>query len=202
MDDILYYYMDGNVKKGPFSLATLKHAPVRPDTPVWNKSLPDWVEARMLPELQPFFAVTQQRVPPPPLYQPNMPPPGGQPQAGSYSLYSAFGNPAVRPPMPDNYMVWAILTTICCCMPLGIVSLVHSSKVNSAYLTGNYEEARMAWSVLKSGRCGRRWRYLSAACCMPSLFFFSCWWALFRNCRCGTPCPGRGLPLPWSLFLS
>ena len=32
-----------------------------------------------------------------------------------------------QPVRPDNYLVVAILTTICCCMPFGIVSIVYAS---------------------------------------------------------------------------
>lgn len=42
---------------------------------------------------------------------------------------------------PDNYMVWAILCTILCCTPLGIVSIIYASKVNTLYYAGEYVEA-------------------------------------------------------------
>ncbi len=43
-----------------------------------------------------------------------------------------------RPGKPDNYLVWAILSTIFCCLPLGIVSIIYSSKVDSQYNAGDY----------------------------------------------------------------
>jgi hypothetical protein len=43
---------------------------------------------------------------------------------------------------PDNYLVWAILTTLFCCLPFGIVSIVQSTKVDAAWTTGQYDEAR------------------------------------------------------------
>jgi len=45
---------------------------------------------------------------------------------------------------PDNYLVWAILTTIFCCLPLGIVSIVKSSKVNELWARGQHDAARQA----------------------------------------------------------
>ncbi len=45
------------------------------------------------------------------------------------------------PPPPNNYLVWAILVTIFCCLPFGIVSIVYSAKVDSAYASKNYGEA-------------------------------------------------------------
>ena len=44
-------------------------------------------------------------------------------------------------PRPDNYLVWAILATLFCCLPFGIVAIVKSSKVNSLYDQGLVDEA-------------------------------------------------------------
>ena len=38
---------------------------------------------------------------------------------------------------PDNYLIWAILTTILCCLPLGIVAIVYSSKVDTLWSAGD-----------------------------------------------------------------
>lgn len=45
------------------------------------------------------------------------------------------------PPCPNNHMVAAILSTICCCLPFGIVAIVKASQVNRFYLNGFYNEA-------------------------------------------------------------
>jgi hypothetical protein len=45
---------------------------------------------------------------------------------------------------PDNYLVWAILSTMLCCLPLGIVSIVKSSSVNTLWAQGQYDAARQA----------------------------------------------------------
>lgn len=45
-------------------------------------------------------------------------------------------------PKPKNYLVWAILSTLFCCVPLGIVAIIHSTKVDSLYYSGNYAEAK------------------------------------------------------------
>ena len=57
-------------------------------------------------------------------------------------------------PKPSNNLVLAIITTACCCLPLGIVAIVKASKVNSYYLAGQYELAEQAskdakkWSII------------------------------------------------------
>lgn len=38
-------------------------------------------------------------------------------------------------------MVLAILVTLCCCLPLGIVGIVKASQVNSLYMAGQYQAA-------------------------------------------------------------
>ena len=49
--------------------------------------------------------------------------------------------PAVK---PDNYLVWAILGTIFCCLPFGIVSIVYASKVDGLWAAGDYYGAEEA----------------------------------------------------------
>lgn len=48
------------------------------------------------------------------------------------------------PPRPDNYLVWAILATVFCCLPFGIVAIVYASKVNTLYDAREYEAAMRA----------------------------------------------------------
>lgn len=45
---------------------------------------------------------------------------------------------------PPNYLVWAILTTIFCCPPFGIVSIVFAAQVNSKWTAGDFEGAKSA----------------------------------------------------------
>ncbi len=45
---------------------------------------------------------------------------------------------------PDNYLVWAILSTVLCCLPLGIVSIVYAAKVDGLYASGDYSGAKEA----------------------------------------------------------
>ncbi len=57
---------------------------------------------------------------------------------------------------PDNYLVWAILTTVFCCLPLGIVSIVYSTKVSGLWSQGRYAEAQAAADNAK------KWAIISA----------------------------------------
>ena len=55
-------------------------------------------------------------------------------------LQAADEQPA-PPPMPDNYLALAIISTIFCCLPFGVVSIVYATQVEGLYLQGRYEEA-------------------------------------------------------------
>ncbi|MBP5596357.1 MAG: CD225/dispanin family protein [Pseudobutyrivibrio sp.] len=70
---------------------------------------------------------------------------------------------------PDNYLVWAILTTILCCLPFGIVAIVYSTKVNSLWITGHTVEA------MEAAKSAKTWSIVSAsvgAACIISYIIF------------------------------
>lgn len=70
----------------------------------------------------------------PPANQPPYPPP---PSYGG-GHYGAGPN---GPPPPNN-LVLAILVTIFCCLPLGIVAIVFAAQVNSKWAVGDVDGAR------------------------------------------------------------
>jgi hypothetical protein len=72
--------------------------------------------------------------PPPP---PSGPPPYGQPPYGA----PQGGYPAQQ---PDSNLVWGILCALLCCLPLGVVSIIYSSKVSGLWTQGRYAEAQAA----------------------------------------------------------
>ena len=47
------------------------------------------------------------------------------------------------------YLVVSIISTLCCCIPFGIVAIVFSAKINSAVTSGNMEEAKKAAKTAK-----------------------------------------------------
>jgi hypothetical protein len=58
-------------------------------------------------------------------------------------------------PVP-NYLVWSILTTIFCCLPFGIVSIVYAAQVNGKLAAGDYAGA------LDASRKAKTWAWWSA----------------------------------------
>lgn len=63
--------------------------------------------------------------------------------------------PAGAPARPNNYLVQAILVTLFCCLPLGIVSIVFAAQVNTAYDRGDYAGA------LNSSKQAKMWTWIS-----------------------------------------
>lgn len=49
-----------------------------------------------------------------------------------------------KSPKPSSFLAWAILATIFCCMPFGIVSIVNASKVDGLWNANDLEGAREA----------------------------------------------------------
>ncbi len=54
-----------------------------------------------------------------------------------------------------NYLVPAILTTLFCCLPFGIVSIVYAAQVNGKVAAGDHPGA------LQSSRSARMWAWIS-----------------------------------------
>jgi len=75
----------------------------------------------------------------------------------SYSNYNqGYQQPNPGLP-PESNMIWAILSTLFCCLPFGIVAIVYASKVNGLWMTGQYDAAYQA------AKNARNWS-IAAAC--------------------------------------
>lgn len=66
-----------------------------------------------------------------------------------------FSSKTPIPPPPDSYLALAILSTVLCCLPFGIVSIVYASKVNSLYAAQQYEAAEAA------SKSAKKWGFIS-----------------------------------------
>lgn len=78
-----------------------------------------------------------------------------EPQSGSgnYNSYtdqtsqyqSSYQNGDNEPPVNwVPYLILAIISTVCCCPPFGIVAIVYAAKINNAVSINDPEEARRA----------------------------------------------------------
>jgi Interferon-induced transmembrane protein len=77
-------------------------------------------------------------------------PPPPPPMPGGY-------HPGPPPfPKPSNYLPWAIATTLLCCLPAGIVSIVFAAQVDGKWNAGDYAGAQA------SSQKARTWAIVSA----------------------------------------
>lgn len=154
-----YYYVDGNnQQQGPIDAAQLPAFGVTTKTLVWCEGMANWQAAGEIPELASFFAAKQPEIPAQPQMQPGTPAqpqiqPQAQPQTMNINNFQQTQQPMnsqppfqqpnnqQMPPQPDNYLVWAILVTVLCCLPLGVASIIYSVKVGSLYAQGDYNGA-------------------------------------------------------------
>lgn len=83
---------------------------------------------------------------------------GNSSQNNTYQDSYQNGNYQNTPPYQQNqgdtvnwvpYLVLSIISTLCCCIPFGIVAIVFSAKINSAVTAGNIEEAKKAAKTAK-----------------------------------------------------
>ncbi|HZE40216.1 MAG TPA: CD225/dispanin family protein [Stackebrandtia sp.] len=78
------------------------------------------------------------------------------------SSHSSPGSP------PQSWLAGAILTTIFCCMPFGVVAIVYAAQVNSAWARGDYDGAAASADKAKN------WTIASAACGLVAALAYVC----------------------------
>lgn len=64
---------------------------------------------------------------------------------------------------PDSYLLFAILTTLFCCLPFGIVAIVKAASVSSKYQSGDYEGA------VQASNDAKKWCKIAVICCLIPL---------------------------------
>ena len=71
----------------------------------------------------------------------------GKPVNGADAPAPAEVKPAAAPVQTEvipSHLALAIVTTLMCCMPLGVVSIVYAAQVSSLVSSGKIEQARAA----------------------------------------------------------
>lgn len=146
-----YFYIDSEGKqKGTFSPEELKSENIKKDTLVWTQGMNEWMRASDVAELDIIFAESTGYYPPQPAAQS-----AAQPAVSS-AQPAGYGAPQQQP-MPKSWLIESILATV---LPfllcssifslLGIIGIVHASKVESLYIRGDY-----AGSLEASSQAGK-----------------------------------------------
>jgi hypothetical protein len=82
------------------------------------------------------------------------PPPQQDTQSSQPGMQTSYAPQSAQASVP-NYLVQAILTTIFCCLPFGIVSIVYAAQVNGKVAAGDHAGA------LESSRSARMWAWIA-----------------------------------------
>lgn len=142
-----YWINHNGVQSGPVDLDAMKQMGLTSAAYVWHEGLADWVKITQLPELQGVYEMIvepatmgqpyqpQQSVPEQPLQQP-------APRQPQYAE-----QPQQPEPCPPTNLVWAIISTVLCCIPTGIVAIFYALKVSNKYREGDIEGAKRASEV-------------------------------------------------------
>lgn len=123
-----WFYQRETEQIGPVGFDELRRladtGAITRDTLVWSEGMEQWQPASTIENL--FFA-------PPPVPGAGTPQPPGAPQPQPFN-----------PPHINNHLTKAILSTILCCLPLGIVAIVKAAQVNGKIEAGNLRDAVQA----------------------------------------------------------
>lgn len=79
----------------------------------------------------------------------------GAPMDNPYQASLAGAGPMGPGVDIPSYLAQAILTTLCCCLPFGIVAIVFAAQVKSKISVGDYEGAR------RSSDSARMWCWIA-----------------------------------------
>lgn len=153
-----YYIIDNNGNQvGPITEVLFYNYGVTASTLVWCEGMSEWKHASEVPGLRHLFGSS---IPPTP---PVTPPPfcenREQESAGYVNdqgrcQHQQWGQ-QYNQVCPPTYLVWAILSTLLCCIPLGIISIIFSSRVQTQWNQGDFEGAK------KSSQQARLWAIIA-----------------------------------------
>ena len=124
---------------GPMTLEQRSQMGVDESAYVWHSGLPDWVKITQLPELQGLYEMVE--APAQAASEP-MPQYDGQQTVNTTQPYQPQAD--TTEPCPPTNLVWAIITTLLCCLPSGIVAIYYALKVSNKYREGDIEGAKRA----------------------------------------------------------
>ena len=155
-EKIQYWINQDGEQTGPLTLDQLELMTLNEKTYVWSAGYDDWKPLSEVPELAHLMPATSVLVPPVLKEDEPLEPPVADP--APVLPAQAAGQPAQPtdqpyPPCPPTNMVWAIISTLLCCIPRGIVAIIYANKVSKKYYEGDlaaaehYSEVSAWWCI-------------------------------------------------------
>lgn len=159
MDKKYWIIVDGK-PQGPFTADQLRlRRDFTAELPVWTTGMSDWTTVAAVPELAELVSSE------PEISEPE------QSSGAETTAAETFGAPSLRlntsrgwvaaeavasgEKMPNSYLGWNIVMTLCCCLPVGVAGIFFSSMVSQKWQRGDIEGAkkaseRAAWCLILS----------------------------------------------------
>ena len=139
-----YWINHNGVQSGPVDADGIKELALTSRAYVWHPGLSDWVKITQVPELEGLYEVVDEPATVGQPLQPQNTAPAQQPMNPQPVNTQPEGDPE---PCPPTNLVWAIITTVLCCLPAGIVAIIYAMKVTNKYREGDIEGAKRASEV-------------------------------------------------------
>lgn len=144
-----YYIVENNQPVGPFEVEELVAKGVTPNDLVWCEGMSQWSPASTVKEIMCALNPTPEIPAGVPQYV--------QPPFDANNTPQPMYNENV-PPMPNTWLVPAILVTLGCCAPFGIAGVVFAARVETLWNNGKYAEAESA------SRTAKKWTTIGFIC--------------------------------------
>lgn len=133
-----YWINHNGVQHGPVDIDGMKELGLTSAAYVWHEGLADWVKITQLPELQGMYEMVEQAAEPVVAGQ------SLEQQGAAVQQPLGYEQQAPSEPCPPTNLVWAIIATVLCCIPTGIVAIYFALKVSNKYREGDIEGAKRA----------------------------------------------------------
>ncbi len=159
----MYWIIINDTEQGPYTLEQLSGIGLTSDTPVWREGMAEWLPAGHVDELAALLPVPQ----PPAIADEescgtaDTPTETGQPSMMTAGPATATDTvrtvvyapadaipagyvaitPADKPVCPPTYLVWAIITTVVCFLPMGVCAIICATKVKGHFRAGRFDKA-------------------------------------------------------------
>lgn len=165
--DTWYYAAADRQRQGPVTADDIRQlhitGAINLQTLVWREGLDNWC---------PLADLASELGLPPPLAAAGVARPDPYHPPGP----AAAGPTVSLPPVP-NHLVWAILSTLLCCWPMGVVAIVYSVQVERRRAEGNLQGALAA---SRSARLWALWSCLSIVLVVAVVFVLAAIDGAFR----------------------
>lgn len=119
-----YYLNAAGEKVGPLPLQDASMYRVTASTMVWVPGMATWQPAAEVPAVMAHIMSPPSQTPPPPGY-------------GGYGPQQ----PPMHSNKPQNFLWLGIVSTLLCCLPAGVVSIIYATKVDNLWNMGDYQGA-------------------------------------------------------------